>query len=50
MKKGNLVIYCIYIRQGDEHEKIINELILKLLLLKKLYYMVILVLKEKIFK
>ena len=35
--KGNLIIYCVYIPPGEEHNKRTNELIEKLLLLKRNY-------------
>ena len=35
--KGNLIIYCAYIPPGEEHNKRVNELIEKLILLKRNY-------------
>jgi len=35
--KGNLIIYCVYIPPGEEHKKRVNELIEKLMLLKRNY-------------
>ena len=35
---GNLIIYCTYIPPGNEHDNRLNELIEKLLLLKRNYH------------
>ena len=34
---GHIIIYCVYIPPGEEHNKRVNELIEKLLLLKRNY-------------
>ena len=41
---GNLIIYCTYIPPGNEHDNRLNELIEKLLLLKRNYHSLSLIL------
>ena len=41
---GNLIIYCTYIPPGNEHNNRLNELIEKLLLLKRNYHSLSLIL------
>ena len=41
---GNLIIYCVYIPPGNEHDKRLSELIDKLLILKRNYQSLTLIL------